>query len=91
MKTVTKFDHTVVYTRHIAPQGDIRNALVQVAPTDEHDEHAFLRGETHEVVLAHECWTGYQWLQIVNRDSYRSFDSAVKAAQERVADLREVC
>ena len=75
------------YTRNIPSHGDFRHISVKLMPVDPSLPDEVTRGDTHEVLSVHECWTGYQWLGMVNRQGCRSFGEAVTMAKECVLNL----
>ncbi len=56
-----------------------RNASITVRPETlamtNHRESGF------EIIACHSCWTGTQWLQIVNKDEAWTFEEAVEIAK----------
>jgi hypothetical protein len=67
--------------RRFKDEDRIRNASIEVAPAEVHvggDE--FVEG--FSIVQSHECWTGHEWLPIVNRDEAFTAEDAVKIARD---------
>ena len=75
-----KYNPNKSYTRSIPDCGDYRNIIIEVSPLDSWRKNE--DGMTHIATSSHECWTGVQWLPMVNSQDCYSFSEAVKCARE---------
>lgn len=75
------FDPNKAYTRRLPDCADIRNIEITVEPFDGPCD------ESHRLISFHECFTGIEWLQIVQNGYYYSFDAAIAAARSRVLEF----
>lgn len=76
----------VEYVRRLPDTETRRNASITVRATDifidgVHREPGF------EIISIHSCWTGREWLQIVNKDEKFTFGDAVKTARAMCRDI----
>ena len=84
-----KFDPRKTYRRDLPIDSSrIRNVSITVRPASISPAPGVWI-DAFEVVQDHECFTGFEWLPILNKDERYTFEDAVALAKELVDSFME--